>query len=173
MSKKTPDNPKPEKQAVSKRKTATKNRDEKGKFVKGNKPQTGFHTNPENINTTGENKGSSWKKNLLKELLAMPLTEFDMLQFEWLRERFPSFFKDTKEKNFQFFLELRQISLIFHGNGQVSQNAIKEIKDRIDGKVTQINENFNTHQVQSTDELVSWLDQFKLEDRTIEEIEEM
>lgn len=67
----------------------------------------GFHTNPERINRHGANKGSKWLKTRLRELL-----ESDELSDRVLKALI------TKAEK-----------------GDV--NAIKEIFDRVDGKVTQ------------------------------------
>lgn len=89
-------------------------------------------------NTTGANKGSKWKKTLLQELMSVDLSKTEIEAFNEFSEKFPSFFSSTEaDKNFQFFMELKQMSLVFHKNPQTSQNAINAIKDRIDGKPQQ------------------------------------
>jgi hypothetical protein len=70
----------------------------------------GFHTNPERINKSGANKGSRWLKTRLKQLLEV---------------------EDRGDKVL-FALIDKAIT------GDTS--AIREILDRIDGKVTQENE---------------------------------
>lgn len=83
------------------------------------------------------NKGSKWKKSLLKDLMALDLTGSEQQQFNALKAKFPTFFEGTDERNFQLFMELKQISLVFNSDPKVSQTAIKEIKDRVDGKSNQ------------------------------------
>lgn len=92
----------------------------------------------ERRNTTGANKGSKWKSTLLKDLMTMDLTESEMDSFKEFTDKFPSFFdNEDKDKNFHLFMELKQMSLVFNKNPQISQNAINSIKDRIQGKPTQ------------------------------------
>lgn len=67
----------------------------------------GFHTNPERINKTGLNKGSKWLSTRLREMLES---------------------NDGRDKLLTALLSKAE-------KGDV--NAIKEIFDRIDGKVTQ------------------------------------
>ena len=67
----------------------------------------GFHTNPERINKTGLNKGHKWLKTRLRELL------------------------ESDERGDKILL-----ALIKKAEAEDVQ-AIKEILDRIDGKVTQ------------------------------------
>lgn len=89
-------------------------------------------------NTTGMNKGAKWKKTLLQDLMSADLSKSEIEQFNEFKIKFPSFFdSEDNSKNFQFFMELKQMSLVFHKNPQTSQNAINAIKDRIDGKPQQ------------------------------------
>jgi len=97
----------------------------------------GFGNFPAHINRVGANKGSKWKKNLLKELMIINLDQSELDQFQDLKAKFPSFFNSTEDKNFQLFMEVKQIGLVFHKDGKVSQRAINAIKDRIDGRPTQ------------------------------------
>ena len=71
----------------------------------------GFHTNPERINTTGQNKGHRWLKTRLRELLEQGGKGDKILS---------SLIKEAEDGDIQ---------------------AIREILDRIDGKVTQEVEN--------------------------------
>lgn len=74
----------------------------------------GFHTNPERINTTGKNKGSKWLKTRLRELLES---------------------EDFADKVLKALIKKAE---------QGDTAAIKEIFDRVDGKVTQeIDQNTN------------------------------
>lgn len=89
-------------------------------------------------NVTGANKGSKWKGTLLKDLMTMDLSTAEMDSFKEFSEKFPSFFSDdNNDKNFQLFMELKQMSLVFHKDAKVSQSAISAIKDRIEGKPQQ------------------------------------
>lgn len=106
------------------KKTALKNLEKAGNFK----------TNPERINRTGANKGARWRKNLLKNILTMPLGENEQEQFKKLKAQFPTYFKGDEEKNFQFFMELKQATLVFSSDPKVAQTAIEKIKDRIEGR---------------------------------------
>jgi hypothetical protein len=66
-----------------------------------------FRANPQNINTTGKNKGAKWLSTRLREMLES---------------------NDGRDKLLTALLQKAE-------KGDV--NAIKEIFDRIDGKVTQ------------------------------------
>jgi len=127
------------------------------------KKASGFDKNPQNINRSGAPKGK-WRKTLLRDLMAMPLEESDQTQFEGLKKLFPTYFRDTEEKNFQFFMELKQLSLIFSKQDQVAQSAMKEIRDRIDGKAAQTITQETTHKVDPEIASMSWLDMFSRED---------
>ncbi|MCH2231666.1 MAG: hypothetical protein MK105_15130 [Crocinitomicaceae bacterium] len=89
-------------------------------------------------NTTGANKGSKWKSTLLKDLMTIDLSKTEIETFDEFSSKFPGLFNSTPEKNFQLYMEIKQISLVFNKNPNVSQNAINAIKDRIQGKPTQI-----------------------------------
>jgi len=95
----------------------------------------GFGANPQNINRSGANRGSKWNKNLLRDLLTVDLSKVNNKAFEKMKEMFPEFFDGSKDANWQLFMEIKQLSLILHKDPRVSQAAIKEIKDRIGGKV--------------------------------------
>lgn len=98
----------------------------------------GFGAHPENINRKGANKGSKWKKTLLKELMTIDLFDAKNEIFEKLFEEFPIIFNNSdKEKNLQLLMELKQISLVFNEDPRISQAAITAIKDRIEGKPQQ------------------------------------
>lgn len=112
-------------------------------------------------NTIGLNKGSKWKKTLLSDLMTVDLGESEIKQFKAIKEKFPSFFTGTHEQNFQLFLEVKQVSLVFHKDPKVSQTAIEKIKDRIEGKPVQ--------KIAETD---SKGNDLKKEPETVEEIEE-
>ena len=88
-------------------------------------------------NDTGMNKGHRWKKTLLKQLMSLELSESEQQQFIGLKNKFPSLFGESETRNFQLFMELKQVSLAFSTDAKVAQAAIKEIKDRIDGKASQ------------------------------------
>ena len=103
----------------------------------------GFQKNPDNINRTGANKGSKWRKTLLKDLLTIGVDE-DNADFNKLKNSYPKQFNMSEEKNLQLYLELKQISLAFSEAEVVAQKAITEIKDRIEGKSTQIVETKDT-----------------------------
>lgn len=96
----------------------------------------GFGVHPDHINRNGANKGSKWKKTLLKDLMTADLNQNEIEQFEDLKMRFPSFFNSSDEKNFQLFMEIKQIALVFSNDQKASQRAINAIKDRIEGKTT-------------------------------------
>jgi len=107
-------------------------------FQKGNKIGNTFKKGEDNRrNTTGANKGSKWASTLLKDLLTIDLSDSEIEQFKELKKKFPSVFNSNEQDNFQKFMELKQISLVFHKNGAISQSAINAIKDRIDGKPQQ------------------------------------
>lgn len=115
------------------------NRGKNGRFKKGNNANTGgFQVNPQNINKTGENKGSKWKSTFLRELLEVKLSESELEDFSVLAKKFPSIFDGTNEQNLALYLEVRQISLAFSKDPNVAQRAIKEIKDRVFGKPVSI-----------------------------------
>jgi len=94
-------------------------------FKKGHDPRR---------NTTGANKGSKWQKNLFKKVFSMDLGVEDMAPFKKLEKQFPKVFKESPDKNYQLFLVLRQLSLVFSGDEKVAQRAITAILDRVDGK---------------------------------------
>ena len=102
----------------------------------------------ERRNTTGLNKGSKWNKNLLKDLLSVNVLAEDSTLFESLKNKFPKIFNSSDEKNLQLFVELKQIGLIFSEVEAISQKAITEVKDRIEGKSKQEIDNNNTHKVE-------------------------
>lgn len=144
-------NPKKETPAQRKKRVALENL----------KKASGFDKNPQNINRSGANKGSRWNKSLLKELMTMELNGDELKQYETLKELFPKQFSQTETKNFQLFMELRQMQLVFSPNGQISQKAITEIRDRLDGKPVQQIKQETTHYVDdSEDGVKSWLDEF-------------
>jgi hypothetical protein len=84
----------------------------------------GFHTNPERINTTGQNKGSKWLKTRLRELLEEGGLGDKVLDALITKAR----------------------------EGDVQ--AIREILDRIDGKVTQEIEQKTEHSGGITIEII-------------------
>ena len=89
-------------------------------------------------NTTGANKGSRWNKSLLKELMTIPLSEEESeATFYKIKDKFPTIFKSTEERNLQLFMELKQIALMSSTNEMTSQIAINAIKDRVEGKPNQ------------------------------------
>lgn len=97
-----------------------------------------FKKGDPNINRTGLNKGSKWKKSLLKDLLNLNITKTDDDQFKELKEKFPKQFDSIdNDKNYHLFMELKQMSLVFNKDPKVSQNAINAIKDRVEGKPNQ------------------------------------
>ena len=91
----------------------------------------GFDKRPENINTTGLNKGSRWKSTLLKDIMEVEATE---KAFEKFMSKFPNVFNGSLEKNHQLYMELLQVGLLYSDDEKVVQTAIEKIKDRIDGK---------------------------------------
>lgn len=93
----------------------------------------------ERRNVTGANKGSKWRKTLLADLMSLNVDD-ENAEYLKLKAKFPKQFNMSEEKNLQLFMELKQISLIFSENESVSQKAISEVKDRIDGKPTQYSE---------------------------------
>ena len=84
----------------------------------------GFHTNPERINRTGENRGSKWLKTRLKELL------------------------ESDGRGDKILL-----ALIKKAEAEDVQ-AIREILDRIDGKVSQEVEQKTEHSGGLTIEII-------------------
>ena len=92
----------------------------------------------ERRNINGANKGSRWKRTLLKEILTTALSDNETQLFNAIKQRFPRFFKGSEEQNFQLFMELRQVQLVFSKDERVAQAAIREIKDRVDGKSEQL-----------------------------------
>jgi len=104
-------------------------------FQKGH--SYGFKGNPENINKTGQNKGSKWRKNLLKDLLQTKIDANKDLEFKALQNRFPELFDGNESANLQLFIEVKQIQLCFDEDPKVAQAAIREVKDRIEGKPIQ------------------------------------
>ena len=96
--------------------------------------EKGFQSNPQNINTDGANKGSKWRKNILKELATVTLNEVDNKMFESFKKQFPEFFTGSDDYNWQFFMAIKQLSLVMHKDPRVAQAALKEVNDRIEGK---------------------------------------
>lgn len=94
----------------------------------------GFDKNPQNINRSGANKGSRWKKNLLEEILTMPLQEYEDVEFNDMVDKYPEIFNSSQKINLQLYLELKQIKLLQSKDERIVQAAIKEIKDRIEGQ---------------------------------------
>lgn len=92
----------------------------------------------ERRNTNGANKGSKWKRTLLKEILTTELSDRETQLFQSIKQRFPRFFQGSEEQNFQLFMELRQVQLVFSKDERVAQTAIREIKDRVEGKSEQV-----------------------------------
>lgn len=88
-------------------------------------------------NKKGANKGSKWRKSLLKDILTLELSDTETDQFNYIKSLYPRFFEGTEVENLQLFLELKQIQLVFSDDERVAQTAIKEVKDRIDGKSEQ------------------------------------
>jgi len=137
------------------------NRGKDGKFVKGNKANTGgLHVNPQNIDKTGAGKRSVYNKNLLQQMLLLPLNDEATKQFDALKKLFPNHFQGTDEKNWQFFMELQQLNLVFHKNPNVAQKAMQEIRDRLDGKAIQKVE----QTIQTEKSIESFLGQFENEE---------
>jgi hypothetical protein len=112
--------------------------DEKLKNFKGKNNTNGLDKNPKHINRTGANKGSKWRKTLLMDIMALELNDTETVQFAALKMKHPKLFSGSEAQNFQLFMELRQVSLIFSQDERVAQTAIKEVKDRIDGKSEQV-----------------------------------
>jgi hypothetical protein len=111
---------------------------EKLKNFKGKNNSNGLDKNPENINREGANKGSRWRKTLLMDIMSLELNDSETVQFAALKSKHPKLFNGSEAQNFQLFMELRQVSLIFSQDERVAQAAIKEVKDRIDGKSEQV-----------------------------------
>lgn len=134
-----------------------KNRGKDGKFVTGNKANTGgLQVNPQNIDKTGAGQRSVYNKNLLQEMLLLPMNDEAVKQFDSLKKFFPQHFQGTEEKNWQFFMELQQLNLVFHKNPVVQQRAMQEIRDRLEGKAIQRVE----AKVQTKESQESFLGQF-------------
>ena len=72
--------------------------------------------------------------------MTIGLSDDETETFKEFADKFPTFFNsDSHEKNFQLFMELKQMSLVFHKNPSISQNAINAIKDRVEGRPVQTN----------------------------------
>tara|TARA_B110000037_G_scaffold201086_1_gene242164 strand:- start:295 stop:687 length:393 start_codon:yes stop_codon:yes gene_type:complete len=95
-------------------------------------------------NTTGKNKGATWNKTLLNNLLNVQPVINNNESLNHLVKKFPALFNSNEDKNLQLLIELKQISLIFSDNEAISQKAIIEVKDRIQGKTTAITEIIQT-----------------------------
>lgn len=99
---------------------------------------SGLEKYPENINRTGQNKGSKWRSTLLKELLEATNHNDDAAEFAEIKKSFPHFFSGSEKKSYQFFLLLKQISHAFNKKDpNLSLKAIEAIMDRVDGKPKQ------------------------------------
>ena len=100
-------------------KQAVNGRDENGRFVAGNTPSTGFHTNPERRNNGKWDKDESisyWYNKLLR----MPNDEFDS-------------FKPASSA--QRIAYTRIVTAC--GTDELALKATKEITDRVEGKPRQ------------------------------------
>ena len=97
----------------------------------------GFENNPGNINKNGAPKGPRWKTTLLRTIMESPVLNDDDKLFHELKEKFPSLFKSSEKANYQFFMMLRLMALVFDKDPKISLKAIETVIDRIDGKPKQ------------------------------------
>lgn len=80
------------------------------------------------------------KRSLLKTMLDVDLTIQDLptRMADELRTTLPGWFDNVERKfNMRQIMELVQFQLLFSKSDYVKQDAIKEIKDRVDGKSVQ------------------------------------
>lgn len=80
------------------------------------------------------------KKNLLKHMLEVNITVADLpvKMADEIRRKLPGFLENVEQAfTVRQVMELVQIQLLFSKSDYVKQDAIKEMKDRIDGKAVQ------------------------------------
>lgn len=80
------------------------------------------------------------KRSLLKTMLDVDITIHDLptVMADQLRNKLPGWFENVERKfTMRQIMELLQFQLLFSKSDYVVQDAIKEIKDRVDGKAVQ------------------------------------
>ena len=101
------------------------------------KGEKSFDKYPEFINRTGANKGSKWRSTLLREMFGMINTYDDVEAFAHLKKTFPQFFAGSEKQNYQYFMNLKLISLAFDKDPKVALKAMELSLNRVDGSPRQ------------------------------------